>query len=225
MAQPSSSTPALDSALSRHTPQPTTFQRLAVLTTVFAYTQIVLGAIVRVSGSGLGCGDDWPLCRGHLLPPLNAQAIVEYAHRTVGSLTGVLLIVTMVVGWLTFRHSQPLLLRLIVAAVGLALYTTFHRLAAGLIGFFLLLTLSMVLRQRRPVPWQRTCACATLVLLLIQIGSGYLTATDHTLSFIAAFHVAIATAIWCGIVVTTGLAHRPGTPVPGDDGTTARTAV
>ncbi len=45
---------------------------------------VVLGGVVRVTGSGLGC-PDWPLCYGKLLPPLEYTAILEYSHRFVAS--------------------------------------------------------------------------------------------------------------------------------------------
>ena len=119
LAPPGAPIPLLDQRSPGRGLQPTTFRWLAVLATIFAYAQISLGAAVRVSGSGLGCGNDWPLCHGHIVPPLNTQAIVEYAHRTVGSLTGVLLIVTVAVGWLTFRRSRPFVIGLVTAAAGL----------------------------------------------------------------------------------------------------------
>ncbi|HXL20001.1 MAG TPA: COX15/CtaA family protein, partial [Streptosporangiaceae bacterium] len=71
------------------------FRRLAVLTAVFAYLQIALGGLVRVSGSGLGC-PDWPLCHGRPYPPADPHAIIEYSHRAVGSVTGILIIATVV---------------------------------------------------------------------------------------------------------------------------------
>ena len=82
------------------------FRRLAVVTAVFAYLQIALGGVVRVSGSGLGC-PDWPLCNGRPYPPANLHAIVEYSHRAVGSLTGVLIIATVVAAWIVFRKRRP----------------------------------------------------------------------------------------------------------------------
>jgi len=69
------------------------FRRLAVVTAVFAYLQIALGGVVRVSGSGLGC-PDWPLCHGRPYPPADPHAIIEYSHRAVGSVTGILIIAT-----------------------------------------------------------------------------------------------------------------------------------
>ena len=78
-----------------------------MLAAVFAYLQIALGGIVRVSGSGLGC-PDWPLCHGRPYPPANLHAIIEYSHRTVGAITGVLIIATVAGAWLVFRNRRPL---------------------------------------------------------------------------------------------------------------------
>ncbi len=46
------------------------FARLAWSAAACTYLLIILGAIVRITGSGMGCGEHWPLCNGKLLPPL-----------------------------------------------------------------------------------------------------------------------------------------------------------
>jgi heme A synthase len=92
------------------------FRRVAVVTAVFAYLQIALGGMVRVSGSGLGC-PDWPLCNGRPYPPANVHAIIEYSHRAVGSVTGVLIIATVVMAWLVFRKRRPLVAWLATASL------------------------------------------------------------------------------------------------------------
>ena len=83
------------------------FRRVAFLTALFAYLQIALGGVVRVTGSGLGC-PDWPLCNGRPYPAADVHSIIEYSHRTVGAITGVLLITTVVLAWMVFRHQRPL---------------------------------------------------------------------------------------------------------------------
>jgi heme A synthase len=83
------------------------FRRLALVTAAFAYLQIALGGLVRVSGSGLGC-PDWPLCHGRPYPPADLHAIIEYSHRAVGTVTGLLIIATVVLAWVVFRTRRPL---------------------------------------------------------------------------------------------------------------------
>jgi heme A synthase len=92
------------------------FRRLAVLTAVFAYLQIALGGVVRVSGSGLGC-PDWPLCHGRPYPPADVHAIIEYSHRAVGSVTGVLIIATVISAWLVWRARRPIVAWLATASL------------------------------------------------------------------------------------------------------------
>src|SRR5438874_9377657 len=92
------------------------FRRLAFLTALFAYLQIALGGVVRVTGSGLGC-PDWPLCNGRPYPAADVHSIIEYSHRTVGTITGVLLIVTVVAAWVVFRRMRPLVAWLATASL------------------------------------------------------------------------------------------------------------
>jgi heme A synthase len=83
------------------------FRRLAFVTAAFAYLQIALGGVVRVTGSGLGC-PDWPLCHGRPYPAADIHSIIEYSHRTVGTITGVLLVLTVAAAWVVFRRTRPL---------------------------------------------------------------------------------------------------------------------
>src|SRR5215510_7284430 len=94
----------------------TAFRRLAFTTALFAYLQIALGGIVRVSGSGLGC-PDWPLCHGRPYPPADLNAIIEYSHRTVGAITGVLIIATVVAAWAVYRSRRPIVAWLATASL------------------------------------------------------------------------------------------------------------
>src|SRR6266702_857103 len=61
------------------------FTRLAWTAAAFTYLLIILGAIVRITGSGMGCGEHWPLCNGRLLPPLDLPTLIEYGHRLVAA--------------------------------------------------------------------------------------------------------------------------------------------
>jgi heme A synthase len=62
-------------------------RRLSYITLGIALTHLVFGAIVRISGSGMGCGDNWPKCYGHWFPPFDQPTlIIEWSHRLLAAL-------------------------------------------------------------------------------------------------------------------------------------------
>jgi protoheme IX farnesyltransferase len=90
------------------------FRVLAVATAVVTYALVVLGGVVRVSGSGLGC-PDWPLCHSRLLPPLELHSIIEYSHRTAASLASTLIVLTAVVAWIAWRKRRDIVIPATIA--------------------------------------------------------------------------------------------------------------
>ncbi len=78
---------------------------LSLATVISVFSLVILGGVVRVTGSGLGC-PEWPTCDGGLLPPLESKAIIEFSHRIVASiLVGPLIIATCVVAWIFHRRE------------------------------------------------------------------------------------------------------------------------
>src|SRR5256714_11710534 len=82
------------------------FARLAWLAATCTYLLIILGAIVRITGSGLGCGEHWPLCNGRLLPPLDLPTLIEYGHRLAAAAVSVLVGALAAYAW-WLRHRPP----------------------------------------------------------------------------------------------------------------------
>ena len=59
-------------------------RRLSYTALALAFAQIVFGAIVRITGSGMGCGDHWPKCAGQWFPPHDRiDLIIEITHRYI----------------------------------------------------------------------------------------------------------------------------------------------
>jgi len=77
-----------------------TVRRFAAITFAVACLHLVFGAIVRISGSGMGCGDHWPKCYGRWFPPLSRpDLVIEVSHRYLASVLLLALIATFVVAW------------------------------------------------------------------------------------------------------------------------------
>jgi heme A synthase len=76
------------------------FRILAWVAATATYLLIVVGAIVRITGSGMGCGDHWPLCNGHLFPPLDDIAtVIEWTHRLLAAIVSFPVFLLAVYAW------------------------------------------------------------------------------------------------------------------------------
>ncbi|RIK35500.1 MAG: cytochrome oxidase assembly protein [Chloroflexi bacterium] len=76
---------------------------------VLAYTVfvILIGAFVRATGSGAGCGSHWPLCNGEVVPlSPSLEELVEYTHRLTSGLALLAVLALFVWAWRAYppRH-------------------------------------------------------------------------------------------------------------------------
>ncbi len=68
-----------------------------------AYTLFVIlfGAVVRITGSGAGCGQHWPTCHGEIAHlPQSIETAIELTHRLTSGLS---MLLVFALTWLTFR--------------------------------------------------------------------------------------------------------------------------
>jgi len=65
---------------------------MAVAASIATFALIVFGGIVRITGSGMGCGDHWPLCNGRLIPPMDLPTLIEYGHRLAALVVAALVV-------------------------------------------------------------------------------------------------------------------------------------
>ncbi|MEH7012111.1 COX15/CtaA family protein [Neobacillus niacini] len=57
------------------------------------YILIAFGGYVASSESGMGCGPEWPLCNGEVIPILENETLIEFAHRVIGLLLTILVVI------------------------------------------------------------------------------------------------------------------------------------
>jgi heme A synthase len=99
------------------------YRRLALATIVMTFLLVIVGGIVRVSDSGLGCGPadsgfhGWPFCNGDVVPGLDVNTIIEYSHRTLAGIVGLMMIALAVLAWRRHRGNRPLVRATIAAAL------------------------------------------------------------------------------------------------------------
>jgi heme A synthase len=189
-------------------PPSNAFRRLASWTAVATFLLIVIGGIVRVSDSGLGCGPEgsgvngWPFCNGDVVPGLDLNAVIEYMHRIAAGTVSIMLFALAFLAFRRYRAQRGLVraalaAALLVIAQGLLGAATVEQgldeeLVAAHLGLAMLLLgvilyirhasrpQSSVLSPQSSGPWLRLLAVAasTAVFLTIVAG-GYMAGTQN----------------------------------------------
>jgi heme A synthase len=88
-------------------------RRLVLATGIATFVLIIVGGVVRVSDSGLGCGPagsgfhGWPFCNGDVVPGVDLNSIVEYTHRVLAIVVGLMILTLFVQAWRRHRQLLP----------------------------------------------------------------------------------------------------------------------
>lgn len=63
------------------------FARAAWAAVVYTLFVVLFGAVVRITGSGAGCGQHWPTCHGEIAHmPKSVETLIEFTHRITSGL-------------------------------------------------------------------------------------------------------------------------------------------
>lgn len=103
------------------------FRKLAYTSVALTFALVIVGGVVRISDSGLGCGpagsgtEGWPLCGGRVVPLVDANMIVEYSHRILAGSLAILIALMALIAWRRLPEREALR-RATFAAFGLVLF-------------------------------------------------------------------------------------------------------
>lgn len=79
---------------------------LAISATVLMFLVMVAGSLVTKTESALGCGNDWPLCNGKWVPEYTLESMIEYSHRFITGITGIIVIIFSIAAWYRYRGNR-----------------------------------------------------------------------------------------------------------------------
>jgi heme a synthase len=102
---------------------------LGLLTTLIMLIVIIMGALVTNTGSAQGCGHHWPLCYGQVVPTMHThQTWIEFSHRAVTGLAGILILVLAVWSWISYSKVKWVKM----LSVGTVLFVVIQAVLGGL---------------------------------------------------------------------------------------------
>src|SRR5262245_29003798 len=87
----------------------TAVSSLGIAAAAGMFLVLVMGATVTTTGSAQRCGRHWPLCQGAFVPDLAIAPVIEFSHRAVAGIEGVLVVALTVAVLALYRNRRPVL--------------------------------------------------------------------------------------------------------------------
>jgi heme a synthase len=81
-------------------------QSFSVLTAVGMFLVLLAGVLVTNTGSAEGCGHTWPLCHGEFRPMDSLASLIEYSHRVITGVVGIMVLVLAVWAWKAYQGRR-----------------------------------------------------------------------------------------------------------------------
>jgi heme A synthase len=115
-----------------------TWRQLAWMAAAATFFLIAFGGFVRISESGMGCGDQWPLCNGQLVPDFSFATFIEFGHRIIAAIVAALVVAVAITArkwshigdplWTRLRRAGDLAVVLVVVQIMLGAVTVWLEL-------------------------------------------------------------------------------------------------
>jgi cytochrome c oxidase assembly protein subunit 15 len=203
---------------------------LGVVTAIGMFLVLVMGATVTTTGSAQGCGRSWPLCDGKFIPDFALSTAIEFSHRAVTGVEGVLVVALTIAVLALYRDQRPirvlapLMLGFLILQAGMGAWAVMYPQAAvvlalhfGISLIALATTVLTALYVRRPGAMLAAPAVPGGLRLVTWGSAGYLYLLVYSGAYIRHAGTAAACPSWpvCGSGVALGpeavaidLAHR-----------------
>jgi heme a synthase len=170
------------------------------------FVVLVMGATVTNTGSAEGCGRSWPLCNGQFVPEFTVATAIEYSHRAVTGVEGVL-VVALAVAMLSLGRDREVwlvggaMLGTLVLQAGLGAAAVMAPQSPFILATHFGISLAAFASTylAAVVVWERTggrrCASTPRAALPIAIG-GYLLVVVYLGAFVRHAGLSLACADW-----------------------------
>jgi cytochrome c oxidase assembly protein subunit 15 len=190
-------------------PRMTMFQKFATAALVSVIVLIFVGAIVRVSGAGMGC-PDWPKCWGRYIPPTKVEQVdlskLDFAKFERAAK----------------RYGRDL--ETVTPAHILENFNPVHtwteyinRLTSLPVGFFSVGTMVLALLRQRRMPWVVAASVVSVILVGVNAWMGKEVVSSDLKPGVLTIHMALAMLLVLPLTFVSWRGTSTPWLIPGDD--------